>query len=181
MTNPAAAEPFIDTTELDFTPDDQVAWATARIREYCRWHIYPSITDTRTVLGDGGRTLILPTLLLTGLGPVVVNTWDPTSSAFTDVTLDAGVLGFETAGIVTRRDAEWPVDPGTIAITYTHGYATLPEGIRSVVVSVANRLPRQMSGATLQSAGGVSMRYENVPFTLDEQVVLDAYRLYPRP
>lgn len=183
-------EAFIRSDDLDYGEDDQVGWATARIREYCRWHIYPSVVETRTGDSAGGPLLVLPTLQLTALGTVTTHTTTAFDTTVTDTVVDPAMLSFTAAGVVRRRDCAWPpYGFGTITVTFTHGYDDLPEGIRGVAVAVARRIPRQFTGATVEAAGGVQLRYDArmsggfgvAGFTADEQAVLDAYRIPPRP
>lgn len=177
-------EPFIDTTALTVTADDQVAGATARIREYCRWHVYPSITTTVRRDSGPGRLLLLPSLHVTELGGV---TLDEDSSDIDVTGLSAERL---LHGCLERPDfLPWLPYLARVTVTFTHGYDTLPDGLREVAVNLAKRMPAQMTTVDREAAGGVSRTYgaplaggfTKAGFTAAEQAVCDAYRLPYQP
>ena len=187
MTSPAL-DPWISADELDYTADDRVAWATAQVREYCNWHIFPSITETVEVHTNGGQELVLPTLRLTSLGPVIIHTvavGDDEVVTITDAPVSPTMLKVRDYGSVQRLDwRAWPYTPGSVTVEFTHGYAVLPEALRNVAVALALRAPREMSGVTQEAAGGVSRRYDphaGTGFYAWETTVMDAYQLPGKP
>jgi len=184
-----ATDPFIETSDLTVTQDDQVAWATARIREYCRWHIYPSLTVTLALSTDGGHDLLLPTLHLTALSSIA---WTDTNTARTAIDrddLEPIDDGLPSDTGILRWKYQWPYGINNVTVTFTHGYDTLPEALREVAVSIAKRYPAQMSQAQQAQAGGVLMTYgaplaggfTGAGLTYAEQMVLDKYRIVNQP
>ena len=57
----------------------------------------------------------------------------------------------------------WRDNDKYVTVTYSHGYATVPEGIKEVVCAIANRMaqtPASAEGGTRQEgAGGVNITY----------------------
>lgn len=83
------------------------------LRAVCGWHVAPLITETVSLLWDGGVAVILPTLRLDSITSVKLDgrevkgfSWDP-----------AGILYLERVGGRPRRALE---------VTMTHGYETVP-------------------------------------------------------
>lgn len=190
--------PFIDAADLAVTAEDRVGWATSRIREYCGWHISPSITSTVIADSDGGRLLVLPTLHLTGLTSLTLA--DDTVLDLADVTWDASgtlAIGWNPDMAWNATTGPWPVGIpglyrpgyGRVTVVFTHGHPQIPDALREVAVGLATRMPAQMTTVDREAAGGVMRIYGGVlaggftkaGFTAAEQAVCDRYRLPYRP
>lgn len=178
MTEPLP--PFVDPDELAIDGNDQVAFATGRIRSYCRWHIYPLITSTVTLDTDGSL-LMLPSLHVTDITSVT-RTAD-------GVVISAGDYSWSAAGMIAARYG-WPQGFRSVQVVFTHGYDYLPDELREVAVSAASRVPATLSGVSQETAGGVSRTYSGLlsgtaavaaGWTFAEQQVLDKYRIPSRP
>lgn len=110
-------------------PQAAVDAAEAEFRAACRWHIAPSRTDTVTVQSSSW-TLFLPTLYLTDVSEVV----DPDGNV-----VDPDLYSWREAGLVIPdglrrwRNGSWTV-------TFTHGYAAVPQDVRDAVVELAARI-----------------------------------------
>jgi hypothetical protein len=182
---------LIQPGDLIVGDSDQVAYATAWIRAYCGWVVAPAETITRTLDASAGRLLLLPTMHLTAVGDVVVHVRDRAPlPVTTDVTLDPALLTFSASGSLRRSDADWPDELSAVTVTFTHGYATVPDDLKAVAVAIARRLPAQLASVTAEAAGGVSRQYGGLlsgqaslsaSFTAVEQMVLDRYRIPFRP
>lgn len=167
---------------------DATARAEAEVRAYCGWHIAPEQTETLTLDGPGGPLLVLPSLHVVSV----------TSVAENGVELDPAGYAWSAAGVVRRTSsaATWNgyYGPGWtgwtdtlrgIAVTLTHGYASMPLDVQSVIDRLAARSvedPSQYSqvGAVAYATGADGLPASGSLTALD-QAVLDRYRLPPRP
>jgi len=183
-----ATPPLIEPSDLTLDAAGQAAYASAWVRAYCGWHIAPSQDDTFTLDTDGGRLVMLPTLFMTALGDVVLTA----DASIIDPTL----LSFSLAGMVAYKApappftvppavTHWPVGFQTVTMSITHGYATVPDAVKGVAVSVAKRLPAQLAMTTLETAGLVTKElggtlgggFGFAGLTVAEQAVLNRYRI----
>lgn len=170
---------------------DQLAYASAWVRAYCGWHITPSLSETTILDTNGGTVLVLPTLHMTGLGAVVYS--DTVSTAVPPVaTVVPPVnLTWSEKGLVSLNNfGSWPAGLRTVTVSYTHGYAEVPDAVRAVTVAVAKRIPALMDSVTAGAVGGVSWQYGGMlagqaalssSFTAVEAMVLDRYRVRASP
>lgn len=190
MTTPVPS--LLSIADIDpFQSGDPVWFANAvgeTIRNFCQWHIYPSITVTETwpIKPDG--TIMLPSMYVTDVASVVIDglTQDPTA------------YQWYAAGYVRRfrKDYfEWPLWPleseqpfreypsplGRYAeITYTHGYDTIPPLVNAVGMEVASRAMELPAGiATEITAGPQSIRFGalGIVLTDDQRRRLGPYTL----
>lgn len=106
------------------SPADVLA-AAAIVRDYCGWHIAPTVTEEVTVDGPGGTALLLPTLHLTEVVSVVED----------GTTVDPTGYGWSEAGIVDGR--WWTTKRRGLVVTITHGYQLCPLPVRAVVGRLA--------------------------------------------
>ena len=129
--------------------DPAVALACAAVRDYCGWHIAPSVTDT--FVGRGaGWDILLPTMHLTSVGaasdatgtPLVVDEWDE-------------------IGVVRRPGYRaWSSKMRSVSITYTHGYDACPDALAGAIKSMAARGVTSL-GVSRSQVGQVSRQYAN--------------------
>ena len=146
--------------------------ASQAIRDHCGWSITQVTGAVETLDGGGGRSVWLKTKLLTAVTSV------------TELGLSLPVTtGFDwtDAGQVIRVGRWWTYRPRSVVVTYTHGYATVPDSVKGVCLSIAGR--RYQNPETLKSytVGGVSESYavggDVGYFTEDELRDLGAYCL----
>ena len=157
-------------------PDpDALALACAAVRDYCGWHIAPSITQTVTTRGNGQRDLLLPTMYLTDVSaatndgvPVTVTEWD-----------EVGVVRFP----------DWPAWSTTmrgVTVTITHGYDSCPEALAGAIRSMAARGVTGL-GVTRSQVGQVSRQYASgaadgaLGATEAELAIIRRYRIPAAP
>lgn len=118
-----------DSADLPSDVDDVEAQAAGEsIREYCGWHIAPSVTETLELDSYGGSVLQLPSLRVV------------TVSAVTDAD-DAPIEGYsvsKSTGLL-RRDGclRWPRGYGAVKVTLTHGFDGVPDSLNAVLVAMA--------------------------------------------
>jgi hypothetical protein len=127
------------------------------IRQYCGWHIYPSVTETLTQLRIGSNgAIMLPSLLVTEVASVSLQTGtDNTVELEPDqyVWFDTGKI--QPAGLFwwsgsysayyygpdSPAYVPW-MNYGWATVTFTHGYDALPENVKQIAYEMA-----QASGA----------------------------------
>ena len=116
-------------------------WAAAceAVRNFCRWHIAPSITETVTMDGPGAPILFLQTLMLTAVDSV---TSDGTAVDVTE---------WSASGMVRHPAGCWSGKFRGIAASFTHGYESCPAEILQVAYDMAKM--GALTGATNMQAG----------------------------
>lgn len=119
-------------SEPAFT-DGQLDVAVSIARTYCRWHIAPTLTQTLTLDGRGGRLLALPSLHVVDVTAVTVDGVEVTDFEWSD----NGTL---------ERCAGWPAKRRSIEVTLEHGHAACPDDVAGVVASIAAKLPLTTGG-----------------------------------
>jgi len=150
--------------------------ASAFIRAYCGWHIAPSVTEALTVDGSGALMQPLPSGYLTSVGLVTA-----VGEAVADFT-------WSQAGYLVRS-RPWPCVLRGVTAIVTHGYATTPPEVVAVVCMAATRAQTNPEGVTRKVAGPFQVQYSatasgsagGLALLPNELLVLDRYRLAPRP
>jgi hypothetical protein len=104
--------------------------ATEAIKNWCHQEI-EQISETITIDCAGGTRIHLPQLPVTAVTKVVVDGIELTASV--DYKLGQH-------GILYRVNGYWPGGIQNVAITYTHGYAVIPEDIVGVCARSASRV-----------------------------------------
>lgn len=148
--------PLITTDEFDamtggrWEDDERVEpaidAASAAIRSYCRWHVYPSLPCRATLDTDGARSLWLPTTMLTSVTEVTVN-GDETDA-----------YQWSRIGQVLPDQRPLPALQGA-TVEYVAGMDALPADLAEAVKNVVIRAVALSYGVTSESAGGVSIGY----------------------
>lgn len=137
MSNFCTIQDVRDFLQMPITDADQVAavelaiaWATETIKNYCRQVIERVENETITLDCDGGVRLFLPELPVISVAEVVE---DGEALAVDD---DYKLAAY---GVLHRVDQDWLSGVQVIEITYTHGYATIPDDIVAVCARAASR------------------------------------------
>lgn len=84
-------------------------------------------------------------------------------------------------GMVTARrgsGVHWPSDPESWRVTYTHGYAVIPDELKGVACSIAARFYSTPAGIDMERTGGRQVKYslESAGFSGTEAMVLASFR-----
>jgi hypothetical protein len=122
-----------------------ISEATAAIKNYCHQEIERVANETITLDCLGGTKIFLPQIPVIGVASVVE---DGTPLVVTD----DYILGQH--GIVHRVGDYWAVGIQIVAVTYTHGYATIPDDIVGVCTRAAARA--YQAGLAAAAVGAVS-------------------------
>jgi len=155
--------------------ENSLAGVSAAIRNYCGWHVTPSLSELLTLDGPGGRLLSLPTKYLTAVSSIVE---DET------VLADKSDFRWSADGSVKRLAALWSDDFRIIDATITHGYPTA-RAVKAVALAVVTRELSSPTGATREQAGAVSVSWAlsapgvsgGIALLAHEREILDFYRI----
>lgn len=192
-----------------FTPgeEDQAAllldMATAVIRSWTRQDISAVIDDTIKLPGTWSTDLELPQWPVTAVHSVAVNGLSIDNTGWTwnsRQLIRRGFLGprafdWPIGVFITESDlSDWPLQPGgifhwsgppaTIEVVYDHGFATIPEDVIAICLSVAARSFVNPVGAVSESIGNYSITYDQtarnrsagMALTPEDQQALRKYR-----
>lgn len=146
----AYAEPSDLATFLreDFDSDDEarakdlLKQASGEIDAELEQNLDQVQDDQVTLDGPGTELLVLPHWPVTGLSLVEEDG---------DELTEGDDYRWSEVGLVRRVDDDWTGKPRAITVTYTHGYETVPEVVRSAAVQIAASWwsnPRQMQSET---------------------------------
>ena len=163
--------------------------ASALVRSYTNQTFEHVDDDTVTLPATGGR-IVLPGRPVSAVSRVVAVGGN---LALPDFTLaDWAFDGIDTikigdgAAIINLPEVWWDDDgyPGTYQVTYSHGYATVPPDVLSVVCGMVTRVFQNPSNLRSETVGSYSVTY-TIPATGEalginlsryEKKILDRYR-----
>lgn len=162
------AEAKIPAAITDDILTDRIVRAVARVRSYCRWHVFPEATETLTVSGNGSQHLILPTLRIADVSEVRVQ-------------------GDRVEGFTWSEDGRlrlpggFPDELRSVEVDLVHGYAADDVAdVRDVVIDMLKRAISLPFGVKDQSAGDVAVSYgvdASLRPTFGDRDVLNEYRI----
>lgn len=157
------------------TDDQALREASARIRGYCGWHIWPVITETIRVDSIGGRHLLLPTLRVVDVTSVMVDG--------AEVEVEWSVSGslYALSGCLPRR-------PRSVHVTYEHGFGAVDD-LASVARAWATGAKSPHGPVAAQASGPDSVSYASfgsqgirlAGLSPQDRATLDRYRLPKGP
>ncbi|WP_156674060.1 hypothetical protein [Nocardia terpenica] len=129
---PAPLPPLAGARELaDYeagSPEPAVAVANALVRDWCGWHIAPTVTETLVLNRPGTAVLMLPTLHLLDVHTVTENGHP----------VDLERVRWSGSGYL-RRDTPWTDGEGGVGVGITHGWPDPPPVVAAVVLGIAKR------------------------------------------
>lgn len=167
--------------------------ATESIRNYCGWHIAPSLTcgmlynvrDLRDAFVGPDLLVQLPSTYVTSVEKVVVNAvwnantndWDGDVVTDYDIGMGTGLLRLYDVGYLDRKSK--------IFIKFVSGYENAPASIKGLTADCISHSVANSYGVSSESAGGVSVSYSGVwagmsassSLPSETKEVLEAYRL----
>lgn len=120
-----------------------LAAVSAAVRDWCGWHVAPTLTCTYTGEGEG-RLLVLPALGVASVGSLKVRGAD---------------VPFEHKGngLVRLRAGSFPDEWGSVECTYRAGFSSAAVG--AVVAQVAANFLASAPGVAEEHAGSVGVTY----------------------
>jgi hypothetical protein len=166
--------------------DYYLGLASDRIRDFCDWHIFPSLTHTVYCDLTGDGTIFLPTTHATQVVSVTPS-WPgacavDSCSYFLDK--ESSVIRFNAYGYgfaPTPNSASlWPIDTVRLfdaypkhfrkmLVTFTHGYNTIPPTVQGVAFEMLMRALEKPAGVASQvQAGPYRFVFNEFGFVLSE-------------
>jgi hypothetical protein len=123
-----------------------IAAASAAIQNYCRQTISQVAAEVLTLtVADYRRTILLPEQPVTAVASVVED----------GTTLTVGDhYQWTRSGLLTRVGRNWATGWQDVVVTYTHGYATIPDDLKSVCIRAAARA--YQAGLRSASVSGIT-------------------------
>lgn len=116
---------------------------SAAIRDYCGWHVSPSIECTFTGEGDG-RILILPAMGVTAVDSLSVNG-------------ESAAFEWKSCGLVRLTCGAFPDAWRSVTCEYTAGYDA--SAVAQVVAQIAANAIVAAPGVSSERAGNVQITY----------------------
>lgn len=170
--------------------------ATAKIQEYCGWPISSTPGDVAKLTGsaDGSEKIFLPSLYVTAIGSIVAGGVTLTSTQYSWSShgvltlIDQPTWNTDDPTLFTPRPTSllarypWPTSADSITVTFDHGYATVPNGVKDVCLALSARSYANPQNVISETMGSYSVRYDAtrssaVTLTDMDRVVLDGYRI----
>lgn len=191
MTNPGMP-PLLDADDYATFESLDVDWfivaASAAIRRFCGWHVYPALTESKSCTMGGDGTIILPTCRATSVVSVQLP-WNGQIIGADKYWLDAdasairwrcgGPSGWWGANSIGSTTA-YPKYPRKVFVEFTHGYDELPPEVAEAAAELVMRTIEKPAGVAQSiKAGPYSFRMGDYGLLLNEQQKsrLSAYKL----
>lgn len=126
--------------------------------------------DEITIDGPGITVVLLPCYPVTEIGSIEEDgeELDPETD-----------FEWSANGHLRRLNRDWTSHLRGLVVTYSHGYATVPTAIKSVVVAMAGRLYDVPFSVRQESIGGYSVTYAaqtGPTLQAAEALILDSYK-----
>ena len=172
-----------------------IASASAAIRNFCGWHVAPSLTcgmlynvrDLRDAFVGGDLLIQLPATFVTSVEKVVLGAvWNPDEDDWDgeiiedgeriDFGMGEGLLRIYDVGTLDRR--------ARVFVKYTAGFASTPPNIKEIAANSVTRALTNPYGVASEAAGGVSVSYNSTwsgkgstALANDSRETLDVYKV----
>lgn len=162
--------------------------ATAAIKAYTNQTLSRVTNDTVILPGNHTNTLELPERPVISIGAVSIG--DTALTVDSDFVWDgrSGLLrGTAVSGVLVINDGplvsgtgDWGGPGAQVSVTYTHGFATIPDDIKGVCLALAARSLQSPDGVNSETIGSYSVSYSRtggaVSLLDEERRLLDRYR-----
>lgn len=167
--------------------------ASEAIRNFCGWHIAPSLTcgmvynvlDLRDAFIGRDLLIQLPATYVTGIQKIVLNAvLNPSTGLYEgdetddyEIGMGDGLLRIYDVGNLNRKSR--------IFIKYTAGFTDTPSAIKELTADRVSHAVTNPYGVNSEAAGGVSVSYSGAwagsanssSLPSDSREILEAYRL----
>ncbi|MFE2497088.1 mobile element protein [Streptomyces scopuliridis] len=124
--------------------------SSRRFRGAVRHPVTLTAGDVVTLDGTGRESVLLPAAPVTAVASLLLDG---------EVLAVAVDFSWSADGFLRRLGYCWPDRLRCIEVTYSHGYAQIPEDIQEVVVDQARAMYRVQPGVQTIQAGGESITY----------------------
>lgn len=180
-------------SDLRIAPN--IASSSSAIRNYCGWHVAPSlecgmiynVRDLRDAFVGGDLLIQLPATFVTGVSKVIFNAVMNSGTGYyegdevTDDRIDSGMGD----GLVRIYDVDNLDRKSKVFIKYTAGFSSsaIPD-IKEICAAGVTHALTNTYGVNSEAAGGVSVSYNSVitgrgstTLPSDARATLDAYKV----
>jgi hypothetical protein len=166
--------------------DGALAWASSVIEGYCNRN-FNLVTGEVVILDPYRGSAILPDFPVVAVTSVEAFLPDVSGPNMSWVTLTnfgwtphTGFL-YDTTGLpgtTWSGGPSWPWLPGSLRVTYTHGYATVPQPVKDVCVRLAQQYLENTGMMVQRRVGDMEARYSGsagVDISPIDRNILDGY------
>lgn len=136
LANPTELAGFLQQDLDTYAATQALDIASQNIRTACGWSISQETVTAQEFDGAGSQSIFINTLNLTAVSSVVAD----------GATLTSTDYRFYRYGWLRRVYACWPCFPKLVTVSYTHGYATVPDDVKGACLVLA--------GAKYETPGG---------------------------
>ena len=179
LASPAQLGAFLQET---IAPDDTSALlylsiASGMVRDYLHQQITEEVGDVLLADPIDGSYVLLPELPVSAVSLVETFdgiTWTTVAPANYTVSKRLGMLaGKPGTGV------QWPSEPESWRVTYSHGFNEVPDSIVGAVLGVAARAYSSPVAVDSERIGGYQVKYliESAGFSPLEKIALDRYKV----
>lgn len=160
LTDMLTAEEFNDFTAGKYSGDQRIssdiAAASTAVRNYCGWHVYPSLgCRLETTFFDGRVTKVkgcvliqLPAKFVTNVESVAINGIGHTAYVS------------EPGGLLKVYGVDWAPEYAPVVVEYTAGLSDAHmDAIKELIAHRVTHALASSSGIQSETAGGVSITY----------------------
>jgi len=162
--------------------------ATGAIRAHTNQTLSRVTNDTVILPGNYTGVLELPERPVASVGAVTIGdtaltvdsdfVWDGRTSLLRGTAV-TGVLVINDGPLISGR-GDWGGPGAQVTVTYTHGFATIPDDIKGVCLALAARSLQSPDGVNSETVGSYSVSYSRtggaVSLLDEERRLLDRYR-----
>lgn len=197
--DPSTASRFASEAELEAYTGVSVATdrarllldlATGAIQAHTHQTLGRVLNDAVTLPGNWGNALVLPERPASA--PTLVKIGDTTLTVDTDYVFDGRwtlYRGTKVNGVLSVNGPDYLIDgwgdwggPGAVvSVTYSHGFAAIPNDIKGVCLALAARSLQSPDGVNSETVGSYSVSYSRtggaVSLLDEERKLLDRYRV----
>lgn len=182
MADLASVDDLNNFSQLAIDPSDTAAAfllkvASGMIRRYLEQDITQTLDDVEYVDPVGGGYAFLRQLPVQSVASVETSTdgatWKLVDPANYRVSRRLGVVYAKP-----WTGVQWGSDPESWRVTYSHGYAAVPDELKGVACSVAARFYSTPAGIDMERTGQRQVKYnlESAGFDPIEKLVLSSFR-----
>jgi hypothetical protein len=161
--------------------DLAVRLASGRVRDYTNQTLSLVENDVADLRGNWTGRLALPERPVISISEVKViagETEQVYGPAFRSLVGDQLVMVREGAiANASFRGGYWGGPASTVRVTYSHGFAVIPDGIKSIVLALAARQLDNPAGKQQEQLGDYGYRMaQGLALTKEEMLALDRYK-----
>lgn len=162
LATPAQLAAYMQTTISDTDTSALLILqiASGMVQDAIQQNISAVNNDAILVDPIDGAYALLPELPVTAVTLVEISsdngaTWTTVPATNYTVSLKQGIVS-----AVPNCSTSYPSTPGSWRITYSHGFATVPDAILGVVLGVAARTYSAPAGVDSERIGGYQVKYQ---------------------